>query len=89
MGPVFPSAFEAVLFWVPLVVTVAVSGLWIARNRHPRGKRLHDAVPLIFLAAAAATVIGYARLVLQQQGEISSGVVAGQEAAAGPLSWLC
>jgi hypothetical protein len=28
-------------------------------------------------------------LVLQQQGEISSGVVAGQEAAAGPLSWLC
>jgi hypothetical protein len=62
MGPVFPSTFEAVLFWVPLVVVVAVSGLWIARNRHPRGKRLHDAVPLIFLALATATVIGYARL---------------------------
>jgi protein-S-isoprenylcysteine O-methyltransferase Ste14 len=62
MRPVFPSTFEAVLFWVPLVVVVAVSGLWIARNRHPRGKRLHDAVPLIFLALATATVIGYAHL---------------------------
>jgi len=59
---IFPSSFEAALFWEPLVAAVAASGLWIARNRHPRGKRLHDAVPLPHLALASATVIGYARL---------------------------
>jgi protein-S-isoprenylcysteine O-methyltransferase len=62
MTPLFPSRFEAVVFWGILALYFATVLIWVARRRQAAGKRRRDFVPSMLLAIVVVIAIGYARI---------------------------
>src|SRR6266700_1693707 len=56
MTPLFPSLFEAVVFWGVLVLWVLAFLIWAVRHSGKKGKRRQDLLPL----NALAIVVGIA-----------------------------
>ncbi len=62
MTPLFPSLFEAVVFWGVLVLWVLAFLIWAVRHSEKKGKRRQDLLPLNALAIVVGIAIAYARI---------------------------